>query len=157
MATTINTGSGELRGNVKVYRVYGDGTKELRQDVHNIVIENGLYRALDLIGGISTRYIDSFAWGSGATTAFAKTSTSLLAQTGSKAVSYISRAGSALTFSCTISFSEGNTPGIINEFALYSSGTTPINFAQVYFADEAKTGDYELQIDHTVVLYNSGA
>ena len=145
-----------IKSIIKVFQNYRDGRHVLVEETHNVITDAGLGQILDLLGGLNTRSSTWFSWGSGATTDFAHTDADLLAECGSKTVGYINRTGSALTFACTISYSEGNTPGIVNEWKLFSAGNPNINTALVYLGNQAKTNNFELEIDDTIVLFNSG-
>jgi hypothetical protein len=153
----------KMEGRIDIYRKYvSDGRREFRQSVRNTVLNSGLYLTLDLLAGDSTRTVDWFAHGSGAISGagyrpFVVTDSALLAENGTLSLQSHSRTGSSTTFVGVLGASDGNTPGLINEFMIFSSGTTRIPVAAQSFTNETKDNTFELQFEHTVILYNSGA
>ena len=146
-------------GHFGIYRLYSDGRRELRQQVKNIVVNQGLFQMLDNAIG-SGAIIDYFAWGrsgvdvNGSPVAKVAASSGLTTQNGSKAIASTARSANVLNVYGTIATTEGNTPGSINEFGLFASGTEAVNrfFAMQSFATELKDSTFALQFEYALTL-----
>ena len=150
-----------IEGKLRIYRIHSGGS-ELRQEVKNIVTNNGLYRLLDLAatsGGI----VNYYAWGSsgvqvGSVVAKVAATSGLVVQDGAKALDSYSRTTNTMTFIGKLLTSEANSPGYINEFMIASSGATAgstlICIAAQSFSNETKDSTFELQFEHSITLSN---
>lgn len=150
--------SAVAKGEISIYRVYPDGSRELRQKVKNVVTNAGLQNALNNIAGSAVRW-DYFAWGSsgvisGVLTPKSATTSGLVQQDGARAIDSYARISQTQTFTCVIPTTEGNTPGSISEFMLAPSGTTLSAFAAQAFQWELKTASYDLQFEYAITLAN---
>lgn len=155
----LNEPTAGILGKVKIYRVYPDGTKEFRKEVKNIIVNTGLYRYLDLMGGAQTERVTAFAWGSGglssgSVVAKVATTSGLTTQDGYKTTDLsFARTTNQGVYSCTLNTGDGNTPGTINEFLLRTS-TGSIVISAIAFDTEPKDTTFSLQFDYTHTFVN---
>lgn len=147
-----------IEGKVKIYRVYPDGRKEFRGEFKNIIVNTGLFRYLDIMGGTQTQGVGAFAWGSGGVSAgsvVAKVATTsgLTTQDGYKTtdLSYARLTNQGI-WSATLLTTDGNTPGTINEFLLRTLGSVVIS--AIAFDTQLKDSSFALQFDYTHTAVN---
>ena len=145
-------------GRFNIYRVYSDGSRELRQSVKNVVTNSGLQNMLDNIAG-SARTWDAFAWGSsgviaGSLVPKTAATSGLVSQDGFRVLDAHARVSNTMTFTALIPSTEGNSPGSISEFALCGSGVSPVFMAAQSFQFEQKDNTFELQFEYSITLQN---
>lgn len=146
----------KLKGKLKIYvRDINKGEWEVVDEVENVITRVGkehmAKRSFD--AGYSGAFV-YFAWSDDGTTAVSEDNTILAEEDGRKGITKYEWNATAkkITITCDLGTEDGNTPGTLRRFGLFTASTGGVMFNELIHTAITKTNTKEVKYTYELTL-----